>query len=29
NRELGRSNDIRRQASAYVEKGEFDRLWKK
>ncbi|AUO59214.1 IS3 family transposase [Escherichia coli] len=29
NRELRRSNDILRQASAYFAKAEFDRLWKK
>ncbi|HAH1392439.1 TPA: IS3 family transposase [Escherichia coli] len=29
NRELRRSNDILRQASAYFTKAEFDRLWKK
>ncbi len=29
NRELGRSNNILRQASAYFAKAEFDRLWKK
>ncbi|OOK18840.1 hypothetical protein BMT91_27255, partial [Escherichia coli] len=29
NRELRRSNDILRQASAYFAKVEFDRLWKK
>ena len=29
NRELRRSNDILRQASAYFAKEEFDRLWKK
>ena len=29
NRELCRSNDILRQASAYFAKAEFDRLWKK
>lgn len=29
NRELRRSNDILRQASAYFSKAEFDRLWKK
>ena len=29
NRELCRSNDIFRQASAYFAKAEFDRLWKK
>ncbi len=29
NRELRRSNDILRQASAYFAKTEFDRLWKK
>ncbi|EYZ10968.1 transposase [Escherichia coli O103:H2 str. 2010C-4433] len=29
NRELRRSNDIIRQASAYFAKAEFDRLWKK
>ncbi|ELV76326.1 hypothetical protein ECATCC700728_5132, partial [Escherichia coli ATCC 700728] len=28
NRELRRSNDILRQASAYFAKAEFDRLWK-
>ena len=28
-RELRRSNDILRQASAYFAKAEFDRLWKK
>ncbi len=28
NRELCRSNDILRQASAYFAKAEFDRLWK-
>ncbi|ENA46735.1 hypothetical protein EC2726950_4781 [Escherichia coli 2726950] len=29
NRELRRSNNILRQASAYFAKAEFDRLWKK
>ena len=29
NRELRRSNDILRQASVYLAKAEFDRLWKK
>ena len=29
NRELRRSNDILRQASAYFAKAEFDHLWKK
>ena len=29
NRELRRSNDILRQASAYFAKAEFNRLWKK
>lgn len=29
NRELRRSNDILRQASAYFAKAEYDRLWKK
>ncbi len=29
NRELHRSNNILRQASAYFAKAEFDRLWKK
>ena len=29
NRELRRSNDILRQASAFFAKAEFDRLWKK
>ena len=29
NRELRRSNDILRQASAYFAKAEFDRLWTK
>ena len=29
NRDLRRSNDILRQASAYFAKAEFDRLWKK
>lgn len=29
NRELRRSNDILRQASAYFAKAEFDRLWRK
>ena len=29
NRQLRRSNDILRQASAYFAKAEFDRLWKK
>ncbi|EMW6851796.1 IS3 family transposase, partial [Escherichia coli] len=29
NRELRRSNDILRQASAYFAKAEFDLLWKK
>ncbi len=28
-RELRRSNDILRQASAYFAKAEYDRLWKK